>query len=51
MKIDRIHSDHGKEFENSYMEPFYSRSGISHEFSTPITHQQNDVVDRKNRVI
>ena len=37
LKIDRIQSDHGKEFENSYMESFYIRSGISQEFSTPIT--------------
>ena len=50
MKIDRIHSDHGKEFENSYMESFFTRSGISQEFSAAITPQQNDVVERKNRV-
>ena len=37
MKIDQIHSDHGKEFENSYMEYFCTRSGISQEFSAPIT--------------
>ena len=39
MKIDQIHSDHGKEFENSYMESFCTRSGISQEFSAPITPQ------------
>ena len=39
LKIDRIQSDHGKEFENSYMESFCTRSGISQEFSTPITPQ------------
>ena len=32
------------------MESFYTRSGISQEFSAPIT-QQNGVVERKNRVI
>ena len=37
LKIDRIRSDHGKEFENSYMESFCTRSGISQEFSAPIT--------------
>ena len=51
LKIDRIQSDHGREFENSYMESFCTRSGISQEFSIPITPQQNDVVKRKNRVI
>jgi len=39
MKIDRIRSDHGKEFENSYMESSCTRSGISQEFSAPITLQ------------
>ena len=37
LKIDRIRSDHDKEFENSYMELFCTRSGISQEFFTPIT--------------
>ena len=37
LKIDRIQSDRGKEFENSYMESFYTRSSISQEFSAPIT--------------
>ena len=31
--------------------PFCQRSSISQEFSTPITLQQNGVVERKNRVI
>ena len=29
LKIDRNQSDHGKELENSYMESFCTRSGIS----------------------
>ena len=51
LKINRIRSDHGKEFKNSYMESFCTILGISQEFSTPITPQQNGVVERKNRVI
>ena len=51
LKIDRIQSDHGKEFKNSYIESFCTRLDISQEFSTPITPQQNDVVERKNQVI
>ena len=51
LKIDRILSDHGKEFKNSYMESFCAKSSISQEFSAPITPQQNGVVERKNRVI
>ena len=37
LKVDRIRSDHGKEFENSYMESFCTRSSISQEFFAPIT--------------
>ena len=51
MKIDQIRSDHGKEFENSYMESFCTRSGISQEFFALITPQQKGIVERKNRVI
>ena len=35
----------------TYMESFCTKSGISQEFSTHITPQQNGVVERKNRVI
>ena len=51
VKIYQIRSDHGREFENSYMESFCTRSDISQEFSAPITPQQNGVVEIKNRVI
>ena len=51
LKINRIRSNHGKEFKNSYIESFCTRSGISQEFSAPITPQQNGVVERKNGVI
>ena len=37
LKIDQIRSDHGKEFDNLYMESFYTRSGISQKLSAPIT--------------
>ena len=33
------------------MESFCTRSGISQEFSAPVTPQQNGVVERKNKVI
>ncbi|CAJ2662740.1 unnamed protein product [Trifolium pratense] len=47
----RIRSDHGKEFENSRFSDFCASEGIIHEFSSPITPQQNGVVERKNRII
>ena len=49
--VVRIRSDHGKEFENSRFEEFCASEGIAHEFSSPITPQQNGVVERKNRTI
>lgn len=45
--IVRIRSDHGKEFENAKFSKFCSNKGIGHEFSSPITLQQNGVVECK----
>jgi hypothetical protein len=50
-QIVRIRSDHGREFENSKFEEFCRSYGIKQEFSSPITPQQNGVVERKNMVI
>jgi hypothetical protein len=50
-QIMRIRSDHGREFENSMFEEFCLSYGIKQKFSSPITPQQNGVVERKNRVI
>jgi transposase InsO family protein len=50
-QIMRIRSDHGREFGNSKFEEFCLSYGIKQEFSSPITPQQNGVVERKNRVI
>jgi len=47
----RICSDHGREFENFKFEEFCLSYGIKQEFSSPITPQQNGVVERKNMVI
>ncbi|GMH24089.1 hypothetical protein Nepgr_025932 [Nepenthes gracilis] len=49
--ISRIRSDHGKEFENSKFETFCNDERIHHEFSSPITPQQNGIVECKNWVI
>ncbi|KAK2426713.1 putative mitochondrial protein [Trifolium repens] len=49
--VVRIRSDHGREFENSKFNEFCSTDGIKHEYSSPITPQQNGVVERKNRTI
>jgi transposase InsO family protein len=49
--IVRIRSDHGKEFENAKFFEFCEFEGITHEFSSPITPQQNGVVEWKNRTL
>ena len=49
--VNCLQSDYGKEFENSQLEQFCTEASITQEFSTPITPQQNGVVERKNRVI
>ena len=49
--IVRIRSDHGTEFENFKFDEYCSDEGIRHEFSSPITPQQNGVVERKNRTL
>lgn len=45
----QIISDHEKEFENANFVELCDRYGITHEFSTPITPEQNKSVERKNR--
>jgi hypothetical protein len=49
--IMRICSDHGREFKNAHFEEYCHSYGIQQEFSSPITPQQNGVVERKNRVL
>ena len=49
--IVRIKSDHGTEFENAKFNEYCSDEGIKDEFSSPITPQQNGVVERKNMTL
>jgi transposase InsO family protein len=49
LKILKVRSDHGGEFENEPFESFCEKHGIVHEFSSPRTTQQNEVVERNNR--
>ncbi|XP_073024178.1 uncharacterized protein [Primulina eburnea] len=51
LKIRRIRTDHGKEFENRSFSSFCDKKGISHEFSAPKTPQQNGISERKNRTL
>ena len=49
LKILKVRSNHGGEFENEPFEKFCEEHGFVHEFSSPRTPQQNGVVERKNR--
>jgi hypothetical protein len=51
LRIKKIRSDNGMEFNNSHIEGFLEEEGIKHEFSSPYTPQQNGVVERKNRTL
>ncbi|XP_075504426.1 uncharacterized protein LOC142541857 [Primulina tabacum] len=51
LKVRRIRTDHGKEFENISFSSYCDRKGISHEFSAPKTPQQNGIAERKNRTL
>ena len=44
LKILKVRSDHGGEFENEPFEIFCEKHGIIHEFSSPRIPQQNGVV-------
>ncbi|XP_010546473.1 PREDICTED: uncharacterized protein LOC104818552, partial [Tarenaya hassleriana] len=49
--VQRIQSDHGREFENEQFAEFCNKYGIVHEYSAPKTPQQNGVVEKKNRTL
>jgi transposase InsO family protein len=51
LRIKMIRSDNGTEFKNSQIKGFLEEEGIKHEFSSPYTPKQNDVVERKNRTL
>ena len=49
--IVSLRSDHGGEFDNHDFTNYCVENGISHNFSSPRTPQQNGVVERKNRCL
>ncbi|KAL0560690.1 hypothetical protein IC582_001101 [Cucumis melo] len=49
--IGRIRTDHGREFENKHFAEFCDNEGIFHEFSAPLTPQENGVVEKRNRTL
>ncbi|KAI3707390.1 hypothetical protein L6452_25856 [Arctium lappa] len=51
LTVRSIRSDHGTEFKNSSLNNFFENKGISHNFSSVRTPQQNGVTERRNRTI
>ncbi|KAJ9536381.1 LOW QUALITY PROTEIN: hypothetical protein OSB04_un000441 [Centaurea solstitialis] len=49
--VRSIRSDHGTEFKNSTLKTFFDRKGISQNFSSVRTPQQNGVAERRNRTL
>jgi hypothetical protein len=50
VKIKKIRSDNGKEFDNTNIEAYCDEIGIKHQVSSTYT-QQNGVVERKNQTL
>ncbi|KAJ9542364.1 hypothetical protein OSB04_028870 [Centaurea solstitialis] len=49
--VRSIRSDHGTEFKNTVLDEFLTSKGISQNFSSVRTPQQNGVAERKNRTL
>jgi transposase InsO family protein len=47
----KIRSDNGTEFRNIRVEEYCDGEGLTHEFSSIYTPQQNGVVERKNKTL
>ncbi|KAI3770814.1 hypothetical protein L6452_01958 [Arctium lappa] len=50
-KVQKMRSDNGTEFRNAKINSYLSEEGITPNFSTARTPQQNGVVERKNRTL
>jgi transposase InsO family protein len=51
LKVKKIRSDNGSDFNNLQVEEYLEEEGVKHEFFAPYTPQQNGVVERKNRTL
>jgi transposase InsO family protein len=51
VKIKKIRSDNGKEFDNTNIEAYCDEIGIKHEVLSTYTPQQNGIVERKNQTL
>ncbi|GJX79844.1 putative ribonuclease H-like domain-containing protein [Tanacetum coccineum] len=51
VKVKELRSDIGTEFRNNKLEELCDENGISQNFSTPCTPDQNGVAERRNRTL
>ena len=51
LKIEKLLTDHGKEFNNNKFEQWTKSENIKHEKVTPYYHQANGRIERANRTI
>ncbi|KAJ9536070.1 hypothetical protein OSB04_un000773 [Centaurea solstitialis] len=51
LTVRSIRSDYGTEFKNSTLQTFFDQKGISQNFSSVRTPQQNGVAERRNRTL
>ncbi|GKB30053.1 retrovirus-related pol polyprotein from transposon TNT 1-94 [Tanacetum coccineum] len=51
IKVKELRSDNGTEFKKHKLEEFYDEKGISQNFSSPCTLEQNGVAERRNRTL
>ena len=51
LTVRSIKSDHGTKFKNNALDQFFEEKGISQNFSTVRTPQQNGVAERRNRTL
>ncbi|GKD62209.1 retrovirus-related pol polyprotein from transposon TNT 1-94 [Tanacetum coccineum] len=51
VKVRQIRTDNGTEFKNSKLKSFCNKKGISQNFSSPYTPEQNIIAERKNKTL
>nr|GFB66383.1 retrovirus-related Pol polyprotein from transposon TNT 1-94 [Tanacetum cinerariifolium] len=51
LQVQRVRTDNGTEFKNKTLAKFFDEVGITQQFSTTRTPQQNGVVERRNRTL
>nr|GEU96439.1 retrovirus-related Pol polyprotein from transposon TNT 1-94 [Tanacetum cinerariifolium] len=51
VRVKELRSDNGTKFRNHKLEEFCDEKGISQNFSSPYTREQNGVAERRNRTL